>query len=37
MKDGKTMMLKEGQCVMMNGKVMKMPMKKGMMDEKMKM
>jgi hypothetical protein len=37
MKGGKTMMLKEGQCVMMSGKMMKMPMKKGMMDDKMKM
>lgn len=29
-KDGKTTMLNEGYCVKMNGKVEKMPMKKGM-------
>src|SRR4051812_4284099 len=29
-KHGKTMMLKDGYCVKMNGKVEKMPMKKGM-------
>jgi len=37
MKGGKTMMLKEGQCIMKNGKMMNMSMKKGMMDDKMKM
>jgi len=34
MKSGKTMMLKEGYCVRMNGKMEKMPMKKGMMKDK---
>ncbi len=37
MKDGKSMMLQNGHCVMMDGKVETMPMKKGMMKDKMKM
>ena len=37
MKSGKTMMLKEGQCVMMDGKIKKMPMEMGMMKDSTKM
>ena len=37
MKHGKTMMLKDGQCVTTNGNITTMPMQHGMMDGKMKM
>ena len=36
-KSGETMMLHDGQCVMMNGKIKKMPMKMGMMKDSTKM
>ncbi len=35
MKDGKSMMLKDGDCVMMNGKMTHMAMNKKMKDSKM--
>ena len=37
MKNGKKMKMREGQCMMMSGEMMKMPMNKGMMKDTMKM